>query len=206
MPTPWRRQLYKGIARLDLSGAIVDLGGSKKSGYHGLIKGEHAIAIVNLDDSCRPDLRFDLEKPFAIKDGSYDAALAFNVLEHICDYASFLLESRRILKTGGTIVIGVPFLMHVHPSPHDYWRYTAETLQKILGEAGFADIEIRSIGRGPFTASVQLLSGAPFFSLAPVRATFEGIALALDATMAAFMGKEKLRDRYPLGYLVVAKK
>ena len=204
MLTPWRRCLYKKIAGLSLEGRVLDLGGSRKSGYHELISGSHEIVVVNLDAVCGSDESFDLEKPFPIGVGSYDAVLAMNVLEHIFDHRLFLAEAFRVLKSGGKAVIGVPFFMNVHPSPHDYWRYTEEALSELLKDAGFKDVKIEPVGSGPFTASAQLLSIA--LPVAPVRVVMELAARMLDAVLGLFVGKQVLQKRYPLGYYVQATK
>jgi SAM-dependent methyltransferase len=209
MPTPWRRGLYKEIAKLELNGSIIDLGGSAKSGYQELIKGSHNITIANLDDNKsggnmnQATLECDLEKPFPMASASFDAALAMNVLEHIFNHAQFLQESYRILKPSGALYIGVPFLMHVHPSPHDYWRYTAETLQRLLDEAGFKEISILPIANGPVTASVQLLSG--IVRIAFIRVTYEYIGKFKDWLLSK-ISRSDLKTMYPMGYFVTARK
>ena len=60
-----REHEYKYISELSLSGVILDLGGSKKSGYQELIMGTHSFVTVNygeLHPGC--DLCFDIEDKF----------------------------------------------------------------------------------------------------------------------------------------------
>lgn len=204
MPTPWRRGLYREIERLNIAGRILDLGGSRTSGYHELIGGDHRIDVANIDDASGLDLKFDLEGPFPIASGTYDAVLAFNVLEHIFNYRGLLGEALRVLKPGGSFVVGVPFLIQVHPSPNDHWRYTGQTLAGLLRASGFKNIEVKAIGNGPCTASVQLMSG--IFSVAPVRAVCEYMAKGADWLIGRFVRSRKLADMYPLGYFVIARK
>lgn len=195
--TPWRNLLYKEISKVSVSGKVLDLGGSKKSGYHDLIKGASSIDVANIDSEYGYDIYLDLEKKFNIGDSTYDGALAINVLEHVYDYRNFLGESHRILKQGGSLVIGVPFLIQVHPCPNDYWRFTADTLNNILTEAGFNKVEVKTIGIGPFTASAQLCYNIMHFSI--LRRILYAIAVLLDKLVT----KSK---NYPLGYLVIAQK
>lgn len=209
MLTPWRSGLYEEIKRLDITGLILDLGGSRKSGYHELVGGAHTFTVANMDETVMDadggrDFRLDLEKPLPMEYGSYDAVMAFNVFEHVYNYRSLLDESRRVLKDRGQIFIGVPFLIQVHPSPHDYWRYTEETLRLVLAEAGFCEIEITAVGRGPFTASAQILNNALSFSC--LRAPFHFCMRILDMVAGCFKSRQSLAKEYVLGYFVRARK
>ena len=111
MPTPWRKLSYEQLSGLELSGKVLDLGGSRKSGYHELLRGNHTIEVVNMDESTGFDKNFNLEKPFPLQDKKYDAVLACNVLEHIYNYQNIFSESFRILKKDGVFIIIVPFIM-----------------------------------------------------------------------------------------------
>ena len=78
-----RREEYKALARLSIDGRILDVGGSKKSGYHELIKGDHVITTGNINESYGTDLVFDAQQRWPVEDGSFDAVLFVNVLEHL---------------------------------------------------------------------------------------------------------------------------
>jgi SAM-dependent methyltransferase len=204
MPTPWRKLSYEQLSTLELSGKVLDLGGSRKSKYHELIQGNHTIEVVNIDENSGLDKNFDLEKPFPLPDESYDAVLSCNVLEHIYNYQNIFTESHRILLKGGTFVGIVPFLMFFHPSPHDYWRYTKETLDTILMSSGFTDVIIIPIGRGPFLVLGQMFGGIRIPEFLRVILYYK--LLFLDTVISLFVKPEVLKGRYPLGYFVTAKK
>src|SRR5680860_249465 len=159
MSTPWRKLLYKELEKITLSGQVIDLGGSRKSNYHQLFKGQFAFEVSNIDEEYGYDIKLNLEEKFQISDAKYDAVLAINVLEHIYNYDNFLSESYRILKNGGKMVVGVPFFIQIHPCPQDYWRYSGETLTKIMTKVGFKNVEVITVGRGPFTVIAQILYG-----------------------------------------------
>ena len=202
--TLWRKFVYEEIAKLSLDGKILDIGGSSKLGYLKLIKGEHAIDINNIDENYGYTIKFDLEFPWPIKNESYDSILAINVLEHIFDYRNVLSESRRALKPKGKIVIAVPFLMPIHPCPHDYWRFTEETLRKILAEAGFENIEVKSAGSGVFGAATNLRYN--ILRRVPVLWGISAFASKQHDRLLRLAGRGKNfgSKNYPLGYIVTA--
>lgn len=56
-------------------------------------------------------IRHDLDNFFPLKDGSFDAVFAGEVIEHLFDVDKFLEETRRVLKHGGILVITTPNLV-----------------------------------------------------------------------------------------------
>lgn len=202
--TPWRHLAYDALAQITLSGTVLDLGGSRKSGYHELIKGTPIFEVVNIDDAYGYDHKFDLEQPFPLTDGAYDGVLAVNVLEHLYDHRHVLAESFRVLKPGGTCVVVVPFLMFVHPSPHDHFRYTGETLERLFADAGFTGVSVQPLGRGPGAVFVQLVGGLRGGAVWRVLCT--PAMWLFDRCVACMMKRETLAERFPLGYLVEGKK
>jgi len=203
--TPWRKEVYKAITSSPIGGKVLDLGGSRQSGYHELLKGVERFDIVNLDPETEPDYHFDLESVFLLPDDSYDGILCLNILEHIYNYRGFLSECHRVLKRNGTLIVAVPFLVQVHPSPRDYFRYTNEALMKILTEAGFHHISIQSIGSGVGLALAQIFYNALKFSLLRLIAEWKG--RFFDAVVSLIKEESFLSKKYyPLGYVVTAQK
>lgn len=94
--------------------------------------------------------------PFA--DGSFDHLFHTEVLEHIYHASQFLTECRRVLKPSGSMFFTVPFQARYHYQPHDYFRYTPAALEKMLGEAGFRQVEIRPRGSDITVAAYKNLS------------------------------------------------
>jgi SAM-dependent methyltransferase len=50
----------------------------------------------------------DLQKPFPVAPGSYDAAFCFEVLEHLHHPEITVAETRKALKRGGILYVGQP--------------------------------------------------------------------------------------------------
>ena len=210
IPSLLRLAEHRALSRLTLSGSVLDLGGSKHSGYLSYIKGEYVVTTVNLDEETEPDIMHDLEQPLPFVDASYDNVILINVLEHIFNYQQLLTESARALKPGSRIAVVVPFFFPIHPSPRDYWRFTGEALAEILAAAGFRDIKIEPLGSGVFSARYVALDRLMPF---PMRLlgyyTCRYAVLALDRLFTAAaraLGKKYSPADYALGYMVVATK
>ncbi|MEK7662210.1 MAG: methyltransferase domain-containing protein [Patescibacteria group bacterium] len=201
--------LYKTFSVIELGGNVLDVGGSRRADYHRLFKGSPRFYTANLDVAEKPDILCDLEKGIPAPGEQYDGIISLNTIEHLYDARAVLKEMFRVLKPGGAIVVAVPFLVQIHPSPRDYARYSGESLERFLKEAGFNNIKIVSIGRGPFTACSQILHNT--LAIAPLRIITYIIAMALDSILlftARLIGRtENFGNKsYPLGFLVTAVK
>lgn len=204
----FRKLTYKALKNLSLEGDVLDLGGTRGAYYHELLVKSGNITLVNIDETTKPDIVFDLDTTALLpsNDRQYDGVLLINVLEHIYHYEHLLKESFRVMKPGGTMVIVVPFLHQVHGSPHDYFRYTKEALAMVLYKAGFTGITIREIGPGVCAVRANLLHRFLPGFLSPI---LEQLALATDLLLiflARTFGKQYAAKEYPLGYCVEAHK
>jgi SAM-dependent methyltransferase len=74
-------------------------------------------------DYSKLDIRGDLAQ-MPLRDSSVDCILCIVVLEHTQNPRQVLLEFARILKSGGSLIMIVPFLWEEHQIPHDYFRFT----------------------------------------------------------------------------------
>ena len=194
-----RKLQYERLTRLSIDGRILDIGGSKKSGYHELIGGAHTIETGNIDASYGVDTIFDAEETWPYENGSFDAALFINLLEHLYRPQRALGEARRVLKTGGVVVGVVPFMFNVHGSPHDYFRYTGTALRAMLEDAGFSDVKVEELGSGAFSVIYHCLIGfARWHWLANL---LMGVATGLDRLLTRVKPGHKMSAAYmPLGY------
>lgn len=183
-------------------GRIIDLGSTKKrSSYYSFLRlhTNRDIVCCDLSDA---DINTDLERSIPAEEGSFDTVLCFNLLEHIYNYTRLINEARRVLALGGTMVGFVPFLLRVHGSPHDYFRYSETALQKMFSQAGFTEIFVKYIGRGPALASYSQIE-----ALLPriVKVSLVFIAMAVDYILEKIK-PSVIRGHYPLGFLFVCKK
>lgn len=82
-----------------------------------------------------------------VGNGTYDAVLCTEVLEHVPDPAMAVMEFARILKPGGRLILTAPLASGLHQTPyHFYGGFTPFWYRKYLGDAGFEDIEIEANG------------------------------------------------------------
>lgn len=144
-----------------------------------------------------------------VGDGSFDAVVCTQVLEHVRDPAVTLTEIRRVLAPVGALVATVPFAWEEHELPHDYYRYTKPGIEHLLDRAGFVEPDVRP-RTDCFTTIAQLLRNARWaMGAAPdgldaqrveARAVLEAVSDAL-VQLAPLDVKMLL----PLGYTVFAR-
>jgi SAM-dependent methyltransferase len=93
-----------------------------------------------------------------LKDGSVDGVWIQAVLEHVLDPQTVVAEIRRVLRPGGLVYAGTPFMQQVHEGPYDFTRFT-ESGHRYL----FRHFAVRSSGA---TAGLgtQLLWSLVYFS------------------------------------------
>lgn len=206
----FRRSTYKLLESEFLSGSVLDLGGGTVAEYHKLIKGGFTTVSLNIDTEAKPDIVADLENPLDIPDTQYDGAILMNVLEHVFNYQQLLNETFRVLKKDGSVLIVVPFMFPIHPSPNDFNRFTDQALERMLKATGFSSIKITPIAPGVMKVRHLMISRHIPHRLATI---YEKISLpianALDAILENISkksGKNYNKNHYPLGYLVTAKK
>lgn len=66
------------------------------------------------------------------KDNEFEIVLCMVVMEHLEDPQKAILEMKRVLKSGGKILVSVPFMFPMHDTPADYWRFTKYGLMRLF--------------------------------------------------------------------------
>jgi SAM-dependent methyltransferase len=141
----------RGNARLQthfekMHGVVYDLGCGTRP-YEKMIL-EKADRYVGVDWSntlhgLQADIVADLCQPLPLESDIADFVVSFQVMEHLCEPQIMLNESFRILRSGGKILLTVPFQWWIHEAPWDFYRYTRYGLEYMFRKAGFVDIEIK---------------------------------------------------------------
>lgn len=103
-----------------------------------------------------------------LKDSSVDVVLCDQVLEHVADPQAIAKEIYRVLKRGGLVYVGAPFIMQFHSSPHDYYRWTYMGLEYLMN--AFKKEEL-GVEYGPTAGAMTVLSEwlATLFSFGSIR-------------------------------------
>ena len=193
------------LRKFELKGRVLDVGGGTNPSYFGFFGKKEGTEIINIDGKYRDEQgnAIDFEKDkLRYSELTFDQVILCNVLEHIYNYKFLVSEVRRILKNDGDLIGFVPFLINYHPDPHDYFRYTKESLQNIFTEAGFADIKIKEVGLGPFSVAFNAIAGLPFPRFCKI--LYLPFFYFCDFLVLKF--RPRLKTRYPLGYLFTLKK
>ena len=122
------------------------------------------------------DLRVvPVEGSWPLPDAGFDAVWAGETIEHVADTAGWLSELRRVLRSGGTLLLSTPahgrlamlrlalshsyFDAHFDPRADHLRFYSSRTLMRLLEDFGFEDIEVRAAA-GPPGARRLLLASA----------------------------------------------
>jgi len=137
----------ENISRFSDDAKILDIGGKKekKRGMFNIAEYPLKVKYVNIDESTNPDYLCDAAR-IPVENDSFDGVILAEVLEHIKEPKAVLAESFRVLKSGGKLLVTVPFMFHVHADPCDYGRYTEHYFREVLQEIGFQDVKIEKQG------------------------------------------------------------
>jgi ubiquinone/menaquinone biosynthesis C-methylase UbiE len=124
---------------------------------------EIAEAALRRARSDHPSLDFRLAPidGLPLEDSSVELAWVSEVIEHIADTARSLSEIRRVLAPGGRLLLTTPNHPRLAIAVHGIERYseplgdhlhlyTMRSLGRVLGELGFVQVTVRTVGGLPW--------------------------------------------------------
>lgn len=76
----------------------------------------------------------------------FDVVVCEQVLEHVADPDAAVRTLKRMTRPGGSLVISTPFLIRLHGSPDDYWRFSPSGLRLLLERQGLVVDSVQSWG------------------------------------------------------------
>jgi SAM-dependent methyltransferase len=159
-------------------------------------------------DYSKLDIRGDLTA-IPLRNSSVDYILCMVVLEHTRNPRKVLLEFARVLKSGGTLIMVVPFLWEEHQIPHDYFRFTRYGVRALFESSPFCLDQVNPIGGFFWLCSRRSVGFLSFFQggwrwlLFAVLAPFFGFLLPLSLY---FLDRFDTIKNYSLGFCVHATK
>jgi SAM-dependent methyltransferase len=96
-----------------------------------------------------PDYVISSSGAISEESNTFDYVLSTQVLEHVPNPETYLLECFRLLKPGGKLFLTTHGSYEDHASPYDYHRWTADGLKYDLQKTGFRILSIDKLTTGP---------------------------------------------------------
>lgn len=156
-----RKGLIENISSLasNITGKTLDVGCGTKP-YEKYFNTSQYIGLevdTGIDsEKKRADFYFDGNK-FPFNDDEFDSVVSNQVLEHVFTPDLFLSEINRVLKTGGKLLLTVPFVWDEHEQPFDFARYSSFGVKSLFENNGFGIIEQRK-SLNDFRVIIQLIN------------------------------------------------
>jgi ubiquinone/menaquinone biosynthesis C-methylase UbiE len=159
---PGARVLDLGCGEGDFAAAAAEAGAAEVLGV------DVAAEAVRRARARHPGLRFEqVGDALPAPDASFDLVWCSEVLEHVLDTAAVLSEARRVLRTGGALLVTTPahgparrlglavagWERHFDPRGPDLRFYTRRSLRELLDDFGFDAVATRSKGRHLFASA-----------------------------------------------------
>lgn len=198
-PRPWHTDwlILRGLSRLvsEQTAAhmrpgqsLIDLGCGEMP-YRQAIE-DAGMAYRGADIDGAAEVRINSAGGTGLPNGSADAILSVQVLEHVLDLDSYCGEIRRLLSPDGTLFLSTHGTWLYHPHPEDHRRWTRTGLTADLEARGFKVEEMRALVGPLATTTLLRLTGYAY-----VLRRLPVIGRVLAATMALVMnGRAILED------------
>jgi 2-polyprenyl-3-methyl-5-hydroxy-6-metoxy-1,4-benzoquinol methylase len=169
------------LARVRPGERVLDLGcgaGEFSAALHA--HGAHPLGLDVVAEPLRrararhPQLEFRegaLDGPLALDDNAFDVVWAGEVIEHVVDVVGWLSEARRVLPSGGRLLLTTPdhppallralandpeaFAAHFNPRTDHLHFFNTSMLGPLLDGLGFEGIDVESDGETLFASAVR---------------------------------------------------
>ena len=134
--------MYKRIKECfkePMKGKILGISGIKN--FYPLIDMKNAEII----ETQYPDV--DMQNlPF--HDNTFDFVLSDHRTDHPDKPRKAIFESYRVLKKGGVAIHTTCFMLPIHPSPKDFWRFSPDCLRRLCEDwRFFRNTSVRGMGK-----------------------------------------------------------
>jgi 2-polyprenyl-3-methyl-5-hydroxy-6-metoxy-1,4-benzoquinol methylase len=183
-PSDFAARLRFLLAHVQAGDRVLDVGCGEGRFASELVRAGASVLGIDVaaEPLCRararePDLDVRLvedERPWELADSSFDVVWAGEVIEHVRDTAAWLSQLRRLLRSGGALLITTPahsrlrllglalsrnaFAEHFDPRGEHLRFYSRDSLTRLIEDFGFEQVSVRSAGGAPGARCVLLLS------------------------------------------------
>jgi len=139
---------------------------------------------VGLDVPGNPEADLDgFVEDMPVEDAAFQVVLCAQVLEHTEDPARAVSELARVTAPGGRVLASTHGVQVYHPSPADYWRWTAVGLERLfLTNGSWSSVTVTPASG---TASCLAMLFSIYADLAARRAHVGPLARPLIAALNA---------------------
>jgi 2-polyprenyl-3-methyl-5-hydroxy-6-metoxy-1,4-benzoquinol methylase len=160
-----QRELARGSRVLDVGCGAGDVVGALQRDGHEAVGMDVSERAIDLAAARNPDARFlrhsAEELPWPVDSGSFDAVVAFEVIEHLLRPRRLLEGASEALRPGGGVALTTPYhgllkrvavaaaaFDHHFDVEGDHIRFFSDrALRRLLDETGFRVLRIRHYGR-----------------------------------------------------------
>lgn len=128
---------------LQPQGPIWDFGSLQVAGQEGwsdlrpLFPGKEFVGL-DMREGPGVDRLGDISDLKDVASDSVGAALCLGTIEHVERPFEAVAEMLRVLRPGGTLLLGSEFCFAIHNHPHDYWRFTTDGFRVLM--RGFGEV------------------------------------------------------------------
>lgn len=143
---------------------VLDVGCGERP-YEDLFCNCYYIGLNYGADGASPDVIGDAQC-LPIASSSVDIVFSTQVIEHLPRPQDFISEARRVLRSGGTLILSGPFFWPLHEEPHDYFRFTKYGLEYLCSQSGFKVLSIE----GDSSFAIQVI--VSIIELLPAQLSF----------------------------------
>ena len=207
-----RFQLRRGLdasISAEAKGDVLEAGAGLSPYRSQLAASASSVTTLDIDDSKHVDVVGDVQAMDQIADEMFDTVFCTQVLEHLPRPSDAFGEFRRVLRSGGVLILSAPHLSMVHEAPHDYYRYTRFGLKHLCESNGFAVVRIEPCG-GLVSFVSHTISGGLLAGASAIPGLFWPVwafnYLFLVRVLGVLDGLIGLRSVLPRDHILVARR
>ncbi len=114
----------------------------------------------------------DLTAPGSLPEGAFDCFILTQTISYIYDCGAALANAYHALAPGGVLLVTVPSIIKYHREPEDHWRFTPESLARLVAER-CPDARAEVQGYGNLVVATAFLQGLAAQELGPAELEFD---------------------------------